>query len=262
MHPYARLSLSERLSLWGLLGYGTGELDVEVEGVGRWSTDTTQEMAAAGARGVVVKAPETGGFELGLRGDAVVQRMRSDAATGEAGNLAAAHARTSRLRLVLEGARRFEVGDGGVLTPTLEAGLRHDGGDAETGTGIELGGGLAWTDPARGLTVEAKARTLIAHEDADYREWGASGSVRIEPGASGRGRGRRGALPLHRARGPRRVGRAVRAARGRAPSAAGPSTVGCVGNGPAERDRAEPHRFGLRPTATPQTSASRPTQMR
>ena len=66
-------------------------------------------------------------------------------------------------------------------------GLRQDGGDAETGTGIELGGGLAWTDPARGLTVEAKARTLIAHEDADYREWGASGSVRIEPDASGRG---------------------------------------------------------------------------
>ena len=187
VHPYARLEVSERLSLWGLLGYGTGELDVEVDGVGRWSTDTTQEMAAAGARGVLVKAPETGGFELGLRGDAVVQRMHSDAATGEAGNLAAADARTSRVRLVLEGARSFEVGDGGVLTPTLEVGLRQDGGDAETGTGIELGGGLAWTDPARGLTVEAKARTLIAHEDADYREWGASGSVRIEPGASGRG---------------------------------------------------------------------------
>ena len=187
VHPYARLEVSERLSLWGLLGYGTGELDVEVDGVGRWSTDTTQEMAAAGARGVLVKAPETGGFELGLRGDAVVQRMRSDAATGEAGNLAAADARTSRLRLTLEGSRAVALEGGGRLVPTLEVGLRQDGGDAETGTGIEVGGGLAWNDPARGLTVEAKARTLIAHEDADYREWGASGSVRIEPGASGRG---------------------------------------------------------------------------
>ena len=188
VHPYARLEVSERLMLWGLLGYGTGELDLEMADSGeRFATDTTQEMVAAGARGVLVQAPETGGFELGLRGDAVVQRMRSDAATGEAGNLAAADAQTSRVRLVLEGSRSFEVGDGGVLTPTLEAGLRQDGGDAETGTGIELGGGLAWTDPARGLTVEAKARTLIAHEDADYREWGASGSVRIDPGASGRG---------------------------------------------------------------------------
>ena len=187
VHPYARLEVSERLSLWGLLGYGTGELDVAVDGVGRWSTDTTQEMAAAGARGVLVKAPETGGFELGLRGDAVVQRMRSDAATGEAGNLAAADARTSRVRLTLEGSRAVALEDGGRFVPSLEVGLRQDGGDAETGTGIELGGGLAWTDPARGLTVEAKARTLIAHEDSDYREWGASGSVRIEPGASGRG---------------------------------------------------------------------------
>ncbi len=63
---YARLEVSERLSLWGLLGYGTGELDVEVEGVGRWSTDTTQEMAAAGARGVLVKAPEGSPGKPGL----------------------------------------------------------------------------------------------------------------------------------------------------------------------------------------------------
>ena len=187
VHPYARLAVSERLSLWGLLGYGTGELDVEVDGVGRWSTDTTQEMAAAGARGVLVKAPETGGFELGLRGDAVVQRMRSDAATGEAGNLAAADARTSRLRLTLEGSRAVALKDGGRFVPTLGVGLRQDGGDAETGTGIELGGGVSYADPATGLTVEGKARGLVAHEDTDYREWGASASARLDPGAAGRG---------------------------------------------------------------------------
>ena len=50
--------------------------------------------------------------------------------------------------------------------------MRHDGGDAETGTGIEIGGGLSYTDPASGLTVDAKARGLVAHEDA---EWGAGG---------------------------------------------------------------------------------------
>ena len=181
-------AVSERLSLWGLLGYGTGELDVEVDGVGRWSTDTTQEMAAAGVRGVLVKAPETGGLELGVRGDAVVQRMRSEAARGsDGGTLGAADARTSRLRLALEGSRAVALEGGGRFVPRLEVGLRQDGGDAETGTGIEVGGGLAWTAPARGLTVEAKARTLVAHEDAHYREWGASGSVRIDPGASGRG---------------------------------------------------------------------------
>ena len=185
VHPYARLTLSERLSAWGLLGFGAGELTLEVEGGERWTTDTSHEMAAAGARGVLVAAPEAGGLELALRADAVVQRMRSDAATSP--RLAASEAQTSRVRLMLEGSHAIAVGDGGRLVPTLEVGLRQDGGDAETGTGIELGGGLAWTDPATGVAVEAKVRGLVAHEDADYGEWGASGSVRIAPGADGRG---------------------------------------------------------------------------
>ena len=34
-------------------------------------------------------------------------------------------------------------GDGTVLTTSLEDGVRHDGGDAETGFGLDLGIGLA-----------------------------------------------------------------------------------------------------------------------
>ena len=34
VHPYARLQVSERLSVWGILGYGTGELTLEVDGTG------------------------------------------------------------------------------------------------------------------------------------------------------------------------------------------------------------------------------------
>ena len=88
---------------------------------------------------------------------------------------------------MLEGSRGFPLGEGAVLTPGLEVGLRHDGGDAETGTGIEVGGRIRYTDAGSGLTVEANARTLIAHEDSGYEEWGAGGSVRLDPGASGRG---------------------------------------------------------------------------
>ena len=47
-----------------------------------------------------------------------------------------------------------------MFTPGLELGLRHDGGDAETGTGVELGGRLTYTDPDTGLSVErASARS-------------------------------------------------------------------------------------------------------
>ena len=60
-------------------------------------------------------------------------------------------------------------------------GLRHDGGDAETGFGVEASAGLAWTDPARGLTAELAARGLLAHEAAGFRERGLSGSFGWDP---------------------------------------------------------------------------------
>ena len=194
VHPYARLAVSERLSLWGVLGYGTGDLTLAVDAAGdrprqSWKTDTEMWMAAAGARGVLLSAADHGGFELAARGDARLVRMNSDAATGAdgAGRLSESEAQTSRLRFILEGSHRIEFAGGQTLTPILEVGLRHDGGDAETGTGIELGGGVSYADPATGLTVTAKTRGLLAHEDADYTEWGASGSVKIDPRAAGRG---------------------------------------------------------------------------
>ena len=36
-------------------------------------------------------------------------------------------------------------------------------------------------------TVRAWMRGLVANDDSDYREWGASGSVRLDPGERGRG---------------------------------------------------------------------------
>ena len=121
VHPYARLEVSERLSLWGVLGVGTGTLGMRLDGEDgeRWTTDTAQEMAAAGMRSVLVEAPADGGLELGLRGDAVMQRMRSDAATGSnGGNLGAADVQTSRLRLALEGRHAVALEGGGRIVPS------------------------------------------------------------------------------------------------------------------------------------------------
>ena len=97
--------------------------------------------------------------------------------------LEASEAGASRLRLMLRGSRAFEVGSG-TLSPSLELGLRQDGGDAETGAGIEAGGGIRYA--GEGVAVEGSVRTLVAHQESGYEEWGASGSIRIA-GASGRG---------------------------------------------------------------------------
>ena len=37
------------------------------------------------------------------------------------------------------------------------------------------------------MTIEAQARTLIAHEASGYKEWGASGAIRVTPSPTGRG---------------------------------------------------------------------------
>ena len=188
VNPYVRYEASDRLSVWGLMGYGTGDMtltqaanDDRGEIVTR--TDISMRLGAAGARGVLLKAGEDGGIDLALRGDAFLVQMDWEKVSNETDTGADA----SRLRLLLEAGRPFVLGEGAVLTPALELGLRHDGGDAETGTGVELGGRISYTDSASGLTVEANARKLIAHEDSGYEEWGASGSVRLDPGASGRG---------------------------------------------------------------------------
>ena len=181
VNPYVRYEASERLSAWGLLGYGTGDMTIRGNMVAH--TDISMRLGAAGARGVLLEADEGGGIDLALRGDAFLVQMESV----KAANTVATKADASRLRLVLEGGRSFALGEGAVLTPALELGLRHDGGDAETGTGIEVGARIRYTDAGSGLTVEASARKLIAHEDSGYEEWGAGGSVRLDPGASGRG---------------------------------------------------------------------------
>ena len=50
---------------------------------------------------------------------------------------------------------------------------------------LRLRRGHPWTGD--GVTVQGTVRTLVAHESTGYEEWGAAGTVRIDPGASGRG---------------------------------------------------------------------------
>ena len=182
LYPWGRYALSERLATWAAAGYGEGALTLTPgggDGAGRAAlrTDLDLAMGAAGLRGIVVEAPETGGPELAVTADALGVRTTSAAVPG----LAAADADVTRLRLGLEGAWAVRLEGGGTLTPSLEIGVRHDGGDAETGAGADLGGGLAWSDPARGLAAEVRGRGLLAHAADGFRERGLSGSLSFDP---------------------------------------------------------------------------------
>ena len=172
LYPYGRWEVSERVSVWGVAGYGQGVLALEPEGAARvgaeregaesegaeregaepegteregagpegaarLETDTDLVMAALGVRGLIVTPSAESGAELAVKADALAVRMSSARVDG----LAAARAGVTRLRVGLEGSWSGVEAGGGALRPTLEVGLRHDGGDAETGFGADIGGG-------------------------------------------------------------------------------------------------------------------------
>ena len=183
--PYAALQASERLKLWGAAGYGTGEVTLKTALGGSYKSDTSWSMAAAGLRGDLLAPPAEGsGPALAVTSDALWTRTSSE----KTRDLAASDSDATRLRLGLEGSYRMALEGGGHLTPKLEIGARHDGGDAETGFGVEIGGGIAWSDPALGLSLDVSGRTLIAHGNDDLKDRGYAASLAFDPDpATGRG---------------------------------------------------------------------------
>jgi hypothetical protein len=101
--------------------------------------------------------------------------------------LVATAATVRRLRLRLNASWSALPVLGGVLTPALEVGGRYDSGDAETGAGLLVGGSLSYALPAWGLTLSAAGQGLLLHETDGFSEWGAGGSLRLDPGTPGRG---------------------------------------------------------------------------
>ena len=177
VHPYMQVRLGERAELWGAAGWGRGGLEITPGSGAMLETDLTNRMGAAGARAVVVGG---GGLEIALRSDLLWTETSSDGTAA----LAEAVGTASRGRLILEGAGRIR-GLGGVVQPRVEGGVRYDRGDAETGRGFEVGGGLDWA--VGSLTLQLSGRMLVAHAEESYEEWGYSGSLVVGPGADGLG---------------------------------------------------------------------------
>ena len=181
--PWARLAPTPRLEAWGALGYGAGELTVTPTRPGRDGDGAALRakldlaMAAAGLRGTLL---DGGGESLTLTGktDAFALETSSGRGRGaDSGNLAPARATVTRLRLGLEASRPVHLDASAVLTPSFEAGVRHDGGDAESGFGLDLGAGLTLRDPETGLGAELRGRGLLSHESTGLRERGFSGAL-------------------------------------------------------------------------------------
>ena len=185
INPYVGWQAPSGMNLWATAGYGWGEVEIDDPAADMQASDLSQQMVAAGVNGPLVSSDqliEGGTTSLRLKGETAFTWADIDGA----GTIEAVNLNASRQRLMFEGLHVQTLASGATLTPSVEMGMRYDGGDGDTGHSLEIGGGLRYADPATGLTVEGRARTVPVHS-GDYEEWGVSGLVRLDPGAAGLG---------------------------------------------------------------------------
>ncbi|MXW21177.1 MAG: hypothetical protein F4Z95_10270 [Gammaproteobacteria bacterium] len=177
-HPYLHWSPFQGLGVWGSVGFGRGGATLTDE-KGSADTGIGLTMTAVGARRELMPI---GRFELAVKADAFFVTMESE----EHEHLPAASADASRMRLALESSRSFAFEGGSMITGTMELGALADAGDAETGTGAELGAGLAYQHPG-GIDIQARGHMLLTHQESEFEQWGASLSVTFDWGPQGEG---------------------------------------------------------------------------
>ena len=154
VYPYVSYQTGAGMRAWLLVGPGHGTAEVDA-----LESDLGAGIVALGLTGTLVSGT-TG--RLGYEADAFWA-----AAEVEAGS----NLGMRRLRAGVEGSLRWGPG----VQPYVEAALRHDSGDAETGLGLELGGGVRWS--ASRLRLEVGSRTLAVHSAEGMQEWGLMATV-------------------------------------------------------------------------------------
>ena len=181
LYPWLGYRVNDRVSVWGVTGYGAGTMRLTPERATALESGLSMALAAAGTRGELVGSRAGGGFALAFKADALWVGTSVDGVDGAAGRLSATEAAVTRVRTGIEGSRGFTLGGRMSLRPSVEVGLRQDGGDAETGTGVDVAGGLAFTDASTGLSLDVQVRTLVAHQAEGFTDRGMSLSFGWDP---------------------------------------------------------------------------------
>ncbi len=182
LFPYGHYALSPRLGIWGTVGYGWGELSLEPDDGEDYTPSTTMTMAALGIDGVLMDG-DGEGFSVNTTADVLTLKTSSEDVDG----LDSSEGNLSRIRLGLEATRPLPLDQGASLLPSIEVGIRQDSGDAEFGFGMDLGAGILWMDPERGISGELKGRTLLLHTEEDFQEQSLAFSFSWEPSPHNRG---------------------------------------------------------------------------
>ena len=177
LFPWVGYDVTDRVSVWATAGYGAGVLTLTPENEAALTAELAMSMVAAGARSELLTLRRLGGVMLALETDTRLTRTTTGAIAG----LEATEASVWQRRLGLEGSRPLALGGRLSLRPSVEVGLRYDGGDAETGAGMDVGAGFGFADSGTGLAVDVHVRTLLVHEAEGFSERGVAFSVSYDP---------------------------------------------------------------------------------
>ena len=177
--PYFRYAFAPQTSVWGVAGIGSGDVDSTVVGTSNQSSDLDSTLYMFGLRHGLSKM---GAIDLALRGDVAMANIETASGDGAVDGLSAD---VNRVRAGLEGSYTVDMGDGGTFAPFGELSLRNDGGDGDTGTGVEVSGGFRVN--LNSFNLEARGRTLASHGADDYEESGFSLTATLNPAADGSG---------------------------------------------------------------------------
>ncbi len=161
VYPYMQAN-TDSLSGWVMAGAAHGSMEITPSGRAMRKGEVELQVAAAGAAATI---PVQELVDLTLKSDAMWVGIES----GRAGDVVPTEADASRIRAQLEASRTFDLAQS-TITPSLGLGVRHEEGDAETGTGIEFLGGIA-VEYER-WRVKGKAHVLVIHQESNYREHG------------------------------------------------------------------------------------------
>ncbi len=180
INPYLGWRVGQ-LDFWATVGYGTGDLEITDNGNAGESIDSDVDMRTiAGGGGGQIMSLGNGGV-LRLKGE--VSQTWIDVDGDRANDIRSLDVDVNRVRVSLEARQPWAISHATKLQSTLEVGARHDGGDGETGTGLELNAGLRYH--TQRVTLEGNIHTLLGRED--YDEWGISGTVILKSGQDGQG---------------------------------------------------------------------------
>ena len=177
--PYLSFRPTDRTLLWGVAGFGSGELETSVVGGDDHVSSLRSQLTLLGTN---QRLTGIGRFNVALRGDAALASLRTDEGHGAADSISTD---VSRIRLGLESSYGSTTDQGRLIEPYGQVHLRSDAGDGENGTGIEIVGGVRLSGSK--FRLEVQGRTLTMHGSDDYSESGFSILAKLNPSADGTG---------------------------------------------------------------------------